>query len=106
MIAYCIHSLFSAYINFLEIVASTDSDSIRQAQQIYSQRVFSDEFHQFTEICMEKKPSSRWSTLQLLSHSFFKQCRHTSILDQLQRFGLETKDYSQIRGIYDLRNAL
>ncbi|XP_067632152.1 STE20-related kinase adapter protein stlk [Eurosta solidaginis] len=81
----------------IEMVVNHDSESIMQAQQIYCQRIFSDEFHQMTEICMVKRPSSRWSALQLLSHTFFKQCRHTSILDQLQRFSLETKDYSKIR---------
>lgn len=64
---------------------------------IYSQREFSDEFHNFTENCLEKRPANRSSAIQLLSHAFFKQCRHTSILDQLTRFGLETLDYTQLR---------
>lgn len=60
--------------------------------------MFSDEFHQFTEICMEKKPSNRWSALKLLSHSFFKQCRQNSILDITQRFGMQISDYEELRG--------
>lgn len=68
-----------------------------KAGHIYSQRVFSDDFHHFTESCLEKRPVNRSSAMQLLSHPFFKQCRHTSILDQLTRFGLETMDYTQLR---------
>ena len=69
-----------------------------QVQKIYCQRAFSDEFHQFSEICMEKRPSSRWNAKQLLSHSFFKQCKHTDMLEQTHRFGLETSDYAELRG--------
>ncbi|XP_037942129.1 putative serine/threonine-protein kinase STE20-like [Teleopsis dalmanni] len=76
---------------------SAESLITAQAQQIYCQRAFSDEFHQFTEICMEKRPANRWSALQLLNHSFFKHCRHTSILDQLKRFGMEVTDYDGLR---------
>ncbi|KAM7344753.1 ste20-like kinase [Cochliomyia hominivorax] len=84
----------------IEIIATankTDSTIAAETQQIYLQRMFSDEFHQFTEICMEKKPSNRWSALKLLSHSYFKQCRHNSILDITQRFGMQISDYEQLR---------
>uniref|UniRef100_A0A1A9WQQ5 RING-type domain-containing protein n=1 Tax=Glossina brevipalpis TaxID=37001 RepID=A0A1A9WQQ5_9MUSC len=84
----------------IDIIATTnknDSSIAVATQQIYLQRLFTDEFHQFTEICMEKKPSNRWPAFKLLSHTFFKQCRHTSILDVTQRYGMQITDYDQLR---------
>lgn len=77
---------------------NTDTILAAETQEIYSERSFSDEFHQFTEICLEKKAPNRWPVMKLLSHAFFKQCRHTSILDVTQRFGMQKADYDQLRG--------
>uniref|UniRef100_A0A1A9Z7K2 Protein kinase domain-containing protein n=1 Tax=Glossina pallidipes TaxID=7398 RepID=A0A1A9Z7K2_GLOPL len=84
-------------IDILATTNKTDSSIAAATQQIYLQRLFTDEFHQFTEICMEKKPSNRWPAFKLLSHTFFKQCRHTSILDVTQRYGMQITDYDQLR---------
>ncbi|XP_073847278.1 STE20-related kinase adapter protein stlk-like [Musca autumnalis] len=84
-------------IDIIATANKTDTAVAAETQQIYLQRMFSDEFHQFTEICMEKKPGNRWSALKLLSHSFFKQCRHSSILDVTQRFGMQVSDYEELR---------
>lgn len=75
-----------------------DFATASEAQRFYMQRVFSDEFHQFTEICMEKKPDNRWCASKLLSHGFFKQCRNSNLLDVTQQLGMQTSDYDQLRG--------
>lgn len=77
---------------------SIDAEAAAETQRIYLQRSFSDEFHQFTEICLEKKPMSRWPVMKLLNHSFLKQCRHNSILSVTQRYGMQKADYDQLRG--------
>lgn len=92
---------FSCLLEIIATANKTDTTVAAETQQIYLQRMFSDEFHQFTEICMEKKPANRWPALKLLSHSFFKQCRHSSILDVTQRFGMQVSDYEELRGIYN-----
>lgn len=63
-----------------------------QTRAIYSQRTLSDAFHKFGETCMSRNPDDRLNASQLLQqHSFFKQCRHTSLEEQL-RIHLATVD--------------
>lgn len=56
-----------------------------QTRAIYSQRTLSDAFHKFGETCMSRNPDDRLSASQLLHQdALFKQCRHTSLQDQLR----------------------
>ncbi|XP_017843801.2 putative serine/threonine-protein kinase STE20-like [Drosophila busckii] len=64
----------------------------RRAYEIYSQRVLSDEFHQFTEICLNGSPENRWSAKKLMTHAFFKQCRHSCIADHIKKCRYELED--------------
>jgi STE20-related kinase adapter protein alpha len=67
-----------------------------QTRQIYSARSLSDNFHKLAENCMSRFPENRPSAAQLLTqHAFFKQCKHTSLEDQLKNV-LEPLDYNKI----------
>lgn len=57
----------------------------RRTYDIYSQRVLSDDFHQFVEICLNRNAENRWSAKKLMTHAFFKQCRHASITDYIKK---------------------
>lgn len=83
---------------------STITDPDNTASQIYSQKQFSQAFHEFSEICCSFDPSERYQSLlmyigvicklfnlkffsrptavELLSHSFIRQSRRVT-LDQL-----------------------
>lgn len=67
-----------------------------QTRQTYSARSLSDYFHKFAENCMSRFPENRPSATHLLTqHAFFKQCKHTSLEDQLKSV-LEPVDYDKI----------
>ena len=67
-----------------------------QTRQIYSSRCLSDSFHKFAEICMSRYPETRPLASQLLTqHAFFKQCKHTSLEEQLKNC-LEPVDFDKI----------
>ncbi|CRK88162.1 CLUMA_CG001947, isoform A [Clunio marinus] len=67
-----------------------------QTRQIYSSRSLSDHFHKFAEQCMARFPDNRPTAQYLLTqHQFFKQCRHTSLEEQLKIF-LEPVDFDRI----------
>ncbi|XP_043948578.1 putative serine/threonine-protein kinase STE20-like isoform X2 [Drosophila biarmipes] len=55
-------------------------------RDIFMKKKFSDDFHQFVELCLNKNPQSRWATSKLMTHSFLKQCRSTSFSEQFQDF--------------------
>ncbi|XP_033235761.1 putative serine/threonine-protein kinase STE20-like isoform X3 [Drosophila pseudoobscura] len=61
-----------------------------------NQRTFSDDFHQYIEICLNKNPTCRWSAQKLMTHSFFKQCRNSSISDQVKVLSVEFQRCSYI----------
>lgn len=67
-----------------------------QTRQVYSSRSLSDAFHKFTEESLARFPETRPSVVQLLSHHvFFKQCRHTTLQDQLKNV-LEPVDFDKV----------
>lgn len=67
-----------------------------QTRAVYSSRSLSDSFHKFAEMCMSRYPENRPSTTQLLTqNAFFKQCKHTTLEDQLRSI-LEPMDYDKI----------
>ncbi|GBP78316.1 STE20-related kinase adapter protein alpha [Eumeta japonica] len=53
------------------------------AERAFALRTFSDHFHHFTELCLNKDPEKRPPASQLLSHSFFKQIRKSDFLPSL-----------------------
>lgn len=56
-----------------------------QTRTVYSSRSLSDNFHKFAEMCMSRYPESRPGAVQLLTqHAFFKQCKHTTLEEQLK----------------------
>ncbi|XP_043661625.1 putative serine/threonine-protein kinase STE20-like [Drosophila teissieri] len=63
---------------------STDHTIKRIARDVIVNKSFSEDFHQFVEICLNKNPFSRWAASKLMTHSFLKQCRNTSLSDQLK----------------------
>jgi len=65
-------------------------------RQVYSSRQLTDHFHKFAEVCLTHYPENRPSASWLLAHhAFFKQCKHTSLEEQL-RTVLEPVDYDNI----------
>ncbi|KAH8339722.1 hypothetical protein KR074_003426, partial [Drosophila pseudoananassae] len=44
----------------------------------------SDDFNQFVEICINKNPIRRWNASKLMTHSFLKQCRNSTMSEQLK----------------------
>lgn len=66
-----------------------------QTRQTYSARSLSDNFHKVAENCMSRFPEHRPTAQSLLHHAFFKQCKHTSLEDQLKNV-LEPIDYDKI----------
>lgn len=67
-----------------------------QTRQVYSKRQLSDPFHKFAEECMARYPENRPNVTQLLSqHPFFKQCRHTTLEEQMKNF-LEPVDIDKL----------
>ncbi|KAH8402868.1 hypothetical protein KR222_008101, partial [Zaprionus bogoriensis] len=61
-----------------------ENASTRRSFDVYSQRVLSEDFHQFVEICLNRNAENRWSAKKLMTHAFFKQCRHSSISDHVK----------------------
>lgn len=66
-----------------------------QTRQIYSSRSLSDTFHKFAEVCMTRFPELRPNAQLLMQHGFFKQCKHTSLEEQLKNC-LEPVDFDKI----------
>ncbi|KPU79132.1 uncharacterized protein Dana_GF26932 [Drosophila ananassae] len=48
------------------------------------QSLISDDFYQFVEICLNKNPIRRWNASKLMTHSFLKQCRNTTMSEHLK----------------------
>ncbi|XP_030382283.1 putative serine/threonine-protein kinase STE20-like [Scaptodrosophila lebanonensis] len=82
----------STCFHLMEEEGTIQFGTLTRKHEIYSQRIFSDEMHQFAEICLNRNPLNRWSAEKSITHSFFKQCRYTSISDQLQYTVLNLQD--------------
>ncbi|KAH8344547.1 hypothetical protein KR059_011650, partial [Drosophila kikkawai] len=54
------------------------------SRDLLVKKTFSDDFYQFVELCLTKSPVSRWTASKLVTHSFLKQCRNTSISENLK----------------------
>lgn len=76
----------------------SDAFGSRERLLFYSKKEFTDPFHKFSEICLERYPEDRPSVLQLLNHTFIKQWKHTNLSRELQSLGVQVSDYSQIKG--------
>ncbi|KAH8321869.1 hypothetical protein KR067_007108, partial [Drosophila pandora] len=48
------------------------------------QSLISDDFYQFVEICLNANPIRRWNASKLMTHSFLKQCRNTTMSEHLK----------------------
>ncbi|KAH8365454.1 hypothetical protein KR093_001008, partial [Drosophila rubida] len=68
----------------------------RRSYEVYSQRVLSEDFHQFVEICLNRNAENRWSAKKLMTHAFFKQCRHSSISDHVKKCRAELQHSSSM----------
>lgn len=91
-----------------EILANSVADEVgeeafgsQERLLFYSKKEFSDSFHKFSEICMERQPEDRPTVLQLLNHQFLRQWKHTSLFKELQSLGVHVSDYSLIKGEFD-----
>lgn len=68
-----------------------------QTRNTYSNRTLSDSFHKFAEECMSRCSENRPSSSQLLNqHSFFKQCKHTSLEEQFKAISLDKIDIDNL----------
>lgn len=75
---------------------TTEAWAVDQTRQAYSSRQLSDVFHKFAEHCLARFPENRPSAAHLLQqHAFFKQCKHTSLEEQLHKV-LEPVDFNKI----------
>lgn len=88
-----------------EVLSSTTEENggeeafgSRERLLFYSKKEFSDPFHKFSEVCLERHPEDRPTVLQLLNHQFLKQWKHTSLFRELQSLGVKVSDYSLIKG--------
>ncbi|KAH8278194.1 hypothetical protein KR044_002028, partial [Drosophila immigrans] len=68
----------------------------RRSYEVYSQRTLTDDFHQFAEICLNRNAENRWSAKKLMTHAFFKQCRHSSISDHIKKCRAELEHNSSL----------
>ncbi|GFX14187.1 STE20-related kinase adapter protein alpha [Trichonephila clavipes] len=59
-----------------------DSQSQSNLGDAYRMRQFSEAFHIFTELCLQRDPNRRPTTDQLIRHLFIKQCRKSNIVLQ------------------------
>lgn len=62
-----------------------ENASSRRSFEVFSQRVLSEDFHQLVEICLNRNAENRWSAKKLMTHAFFKQCRHSYISDHIKK---------------------
>lgn len=86
-------SLNFKYIQFIYILVhytNADGDSMpvdcsnTAKHYVYANRLFTEAFHQFTELCLLRNHLERPSAAQMLTHSFFKHCRrHHNITELL-----------------------
>ncbi|XP_070069368.1 STE20-related kinase adapter protein stlk isoform X2 [Drosophila takahashii] len=70
------------------LIEDQGSISVHQTNELFRRdtfmkKTFSDDFHQIVELCLNKTPLSRWAASKLMTHSFLKQCRSTSLSEQL-----------------------
>lgn len=75
-----------------------DDNFATQTRQIYSQRKLSDIFHKFTEKCLQRFPDDRPTVCQLLTHSFFKQIKHTTLQEHFFQFGMDAINLTKVQG--------
>ncbi|EDV96866.1 putative serine/threonine-protein kinase STE20-like [Drosophila grimshawi] len=73
-----------------------ENSMTRRTYEIFSQRILSDDFHQFVEICLNRNAENRWSAKKLMTHAFFKQCRHSTISDHIKKCRSELDNNSII----------
>lgn len=73
-------------------------DSIAETRQIYGMRKFSDQFHNFAEICMQRHPIDRPTVIQLQGHGFFKQIKHMTLFEQFLASGIDALDCTKVKG--------
>lgn len=73
-----------------------ENPTVRRSYEIYSQRILTDDFHQLVEICLNKNAENRWSAKKLMTHAFFKQCRHSFISEHIKKCHSELENNSTI----------
>lgn len=78
-------------------------DSIAETRQIYGMRKFSDHFHNFAEMCMQRHAIDRPTVSQLQNHAFFKQIKHLTLFEQLLACGIETLDCTKTKGTLKMK---
>ncbi|KMY91522.1 putative serine/threonine-protein kinase STE20-like isoform X1 [Drosophila simulans] len=79
--------------SLLENQGSLEHTNKRIVRDVIVNKSFSEDFHQFVELCLNKNPLSRWAASKLMTHSFLKQCRNTSLLDQLKDLGKKMSNF-------------